>query len=501
MRPAARDALLLLMLTGGAVLLHGYHVGVQDQEIYLPAVKKLLHPSLYPHDSEFFLSQTRWMLFDEMVAGAARVTGSLQWVLLAGQLLTVFLVLLGCLRLARVCFAEPAAQWAGVALVTAMLALPATGTLIPLVDNYLHPRGIATAAILLAWPTALAGRWWWLLSVVVAAPFHPMMALIGGFHLAVQRWRPPRHARALTFLPWFALASPIVAGDDAWRVLLEGRRHFFPLRWTWYEWIGVVVPLAFLWWMSRRQAKAAPFREHVAARLLVSTGVGIAAAVVVTSVPALERLIVTQPMRVLHLAYIAFFLFLGGWLGQIWLRMHPIRWATVFVPVCAVMFYVQTGTFEGSGHLDWPGNAPRNPWVQAFVWARENTAVDAKFLLPFDYMRRPGEDFYGFRAWAERSRTVDDVKDRAVAALNPSLAMPWTLASELPRAWELAREGLRPVRKEEWSGVREEWKVTWILDERGVLVRIAPELSCPYANDVVMVCRIPEPVNPPDTIR
>jgi hypothetical protein len=475
------------MLTGGAVLLHGYHVGVQDQEIYLPAIKKLLGPELYPHDSEFFLSQTRWMLFDEMVAGAVRITGALEWVLLVGQLLTVFLVLLGCLRLARVCFEEAAAHWAGVALVAAMLALPATGTLIPLVDNYLHPRGIATAAILLAWPAALTGRWWWLLGVVVAAPFHPMMALIGGFHLAVQRWRPLQPAVALTFLPMFALASPIVAGDDAWRAVLESRRHLHVLRWTWYEWIGVLAPLAFLWWMSRRQAKAAPVRKHVAARLLVSTGVGIAAAVVVTSVPALERLIVTQPMRVLHLVYIVFFLFVGGWLSQIWLRMHPIRWAAVFVPVCAVMFYVQMRTFEGSGHFDWPGAAPRNAWVQAFVWARENTPADARFAVPSDYMRRAGQDYYGFRAWAERSRTVDDVKDRAVAALSPALALAYGISPYLPA---------RPAR-EEMQVLRREHNVTWAILERPG----ASELSCPYANDVVVVCRIPEPVNPPDTIR
>lgn len=486
MRQAARDALFLLMLTGGAVLLHGYHVGVQDQEIYLPAIKKLLHPDLYPHDSQFFLSQTRWMLFDEFVASAARSTGSLEWVLLTGQLLTVFLVLLGCLRLARACFAQPAPQWAGVAMVAAMLALPATGTLIPLVDNYLHPRGIATAAILLAWPAALAGRWWWLLGVVAAVPFHPMMALIGGFHLGVQRWRPPRHTVALASLVLFALAAPLAAGEETWRVILDSRRHLFPLRWTWYEWLGVAVPLAFLWWMSRRPSTA-PVRRHVAARLLISAALGVAAAIVVTTVPGLERLIVTQPMRVLHLGYLVFFLFLGGWLSQIWLRQHPMRWAVCFVPVCAVMFYVQTRTFEGSGHLDWPGAAPRNAWVQAFIWARDNTPVDAKFVLPFDHMRLPGEDFYGFRAWAERSRSVDDVKDRAVAALTPALAHAWGTSPYLPAM--PAAEDLQRLRREH--------NFTWVLLQRPGVEGI----PCPYANDVVMVCRIPQPVNPPDTIR
>jgi hypothetical protein len=175
-------------------------------------------------------------------------------------------------------------------------------------------------------------------------------------------------------------------------------------------------------------------------------------------------------MRVLHLVYIVFFLFLGAWLGQAILKQNPLRWAAVFVPLCAVMFYVQLRTFEGSGHFDWPGAAPRNPWVQAFLWARENTPVDAKFLVPFDFMRRPREDYYGFRAWAERSRTVDDVKDRAVAALSPPLADKWALEADL---------------------LRGEWKVTWILDTRAALSEQAHALSCPYANAVVMVCQVP----------
>jgi hypothetical protein len=419
------------------------------------------------------------MLFDELVAVAARVTGSLQWVLLIGQLLTVFLVLLGCLRLARVCFAEEAA-WAGVSMVAAMLVLPATGTLVPMVDNYFHPRGLATAAILLAWPAALAGRWWWLLGVAAAAPFHPMMAMIGGFHLAVQRWRPPRMAITSAIFPLLALAMPLAASDDAWLAVLESRRHFFPLQWTWYEWIGVVVPLGFLLWMGLRRetaASAAPVRKHVATRLLASTSVGIVAAIVV-STGGLERLIVTQPMRVLHLVYIIFFLFLGGWLGQIWLRAHPIRWAAVLVPLCAVMFYVQLRTFEGSRHFDWPGAAPRNAWVQAFVWARENTPKDAKFVLPFEYMRRAGQDFYGFRAWAERSRTADDVKDRAVAALTPVLAHAWRMSPRLPE----------PLRLEDLPEMRKGHNLTWMILER----QHWEGLACPYTNQAVMICEVPK---------
>ena len=53
-RIGVRELLLLLALTGGAVVLHGYHGGVEDAEIYLPGVLKHLNPALYPRNSEFF---------------------------------------------------------------------------------------------------------------------------------------------------------------------------------------------------------------------------------------------------------------------------------------------------------------------------------------------------------------------------------------------------------------------------------------------------------------
>jgi glyoxalase/bleomycin resistance protein/dioxygenase superfamily protein len=44
--------LRLLALTFAALLVHGYHPGVEDGEIYLPGIKKILNPALYPFGSE-----------------------------------------------------------------------------------------------------------------------------------------------------------------------------------------------------------------------------------------------------------------------------------------------------------------------------------------------------------------------------------------------------------------------------------------------------------------
>ena len=44
----AGEWLLLAALTVGAVLVHGYHGGAEDAEIYLPGVLKQLNPALFP---------------------------------------------------------------------------------------------------------------------------------------------------------------------------------------------------------------------------------------------------------------------------------------------------------------------------------------------------------------------------------------------------------------------------------------------------------------------
>ena len=69
-----RDALVLLRLTATSVLRHGYHHGHQDAAVWLPPIKKLLDPGLYPYDSIFLLAQAKLTLFDELVAFSVKVT-------------------------------------------------------------------------------------------------------------------------------------------------------------------------------------------------------------------------------------------------------------------------------------------------------------------------------------------------------------------------------------------------------------------------------------------
>ena len=118
-------------------------------------------------------------------------------------------------------------------------------------------------------------------------------------------------------------------------------------------------------------------------------------------------------MRYLHLLYLIFFLLGGGLLGRYVLDRHLYRWVLLFVPLAAGMFYAQLQLFPATAHLELPWAAPKNSWLQAFAWIRENTPVDSLFALDPHYVELPGEDYHGFRALAERSVLADYVKMEA----------------------------------------------------------------------------------------
>ncbi len=53
----------LAAITFLAVLVHGYHLGVDDSAIYVPAIKRVADPNLYPFGSEFFMSHAHLSIF------------------------------------------------------------------------------------------------------------------------------------------------------------------------------------------------------------------------------------------------------------------------------------------------------------------------------------------------------------------------------------------------------------------------------------------------------
>ena len=211
------NLLLLASLTFFAFLIMGYHPGLEDDAFYLAAIKRNLNPALFSHDSEFFRLQFQATIFDKLIAYSVRLTHlPLDWTVLFWQLAAIFFVLHGCWRISRRCFSQPQAQWASVVTVAALLTLPLPGIAINLADQYLHPRTLATAAILAA-IVAVLDRRLWAAGVLLAVAFaiHAIMASFGISFCAFLLWnlrtprvplsRPIPATMALLMPPWVAL--------------------------------------------------------------------------------------------------------------------------------------------------------------------------------------------------------------------------------------------------------------------------------------------------------
>jgi len=154
-----RQYLYVGLLSAGALLVHGYHAGAEDAEIYLPGVKKLLNPHLYPFGTEFFLDHARLTLFDEVIAASVRISHlSFDLSIFIWYVISTFLTLYACWELSAECFEEAEARWAAVGTVAALLTIPVAGTALYIADQYLTARSIVTFAVLFAVSNTLKNR-------------------------------------------------------------------------------------------------------------------------------------------------------------------------------------------------------------------------------------------------------------------------------------------------------------------------------------------------------
>jgi hypothetical protein len=491
----------LISLTIAAFLVMGYHPGLEDDAFYLAAIKRNLNPALFPHDADFFRLQFQATIFDKLIALSVRVTHlPLMWVVLLWQLAAILFILHGCWRIARRCFSESPAQWAAVAMVAALLTIPVTGTGISLADQYLHPRNLATALILAAIAEVM-DRKVWRASVLLIAAFliHALMAAFGASLCVFLLWKQRSYARQragvsvaaklpVSFLIPIGFAIPLKwvfePASDAWRQAAATRGFYFIGRWQWYEWLGVFAPLVLLYIFECWQDSTYPEDESELA-LLTSSLVGYGffqtvAGLIIMLTPGLERLRPFEPMRYLHLIYLFFFLIVGGLLGRYVLKARVYRWLLLFVPLSCGMFYAQRQLYPASAHIEMPGVASQDPWLEAFAWIQQNTPVDALFAINPHYMTLPGEDYHGFRALAERSVLADYEKDGGMAARVPRLAPRWLQEVNAQNGWEHFQAA-------DFERLHKDFGVTWVVLARADEVT---GLACAYENSQVRVCRI-----------
>lgn len=485
-----RNILLILAVSVLATAVMGYHPGIEDDCVYLTAVKSDLNPVLYPHDSEFFRVQLQATMFDKWIAGFVNYTHiPVPATEFLFQFVSMVLIIAGCWSIARTLFSDERVRWAGVTLAAAMMTLPVSGTALYLADQHLHPRNVATALILLAVSRILAGKRLQAVPLLLLSfVLHPIMAALGisfcffltmAMHEPVHVWlRSLRDSLAAAVpLGWiFESPTPI------WHRALETRTYYFLYRWTWYEWLGAIAPLFLFWLLWRIALKHGETTLARFAMAIFSYGVfQQAVAMIVLASPGLIRLTPMQPMRYLHLIYFFMVLIGGCLMGRFLLKQSVWRWAVFLVIANVGMFISQRALFSGSPHLELPGMTSDNPWLQSFAWIRQNTPTSAYFAMDPRYLEAPGEDYHSFRALAERSQLADMVKDTSVVTQVPDLGPSWERQVDAQAGW-------KNFKLSDFERLKTDFGVDWVL----VSYPQQPAgLACEWHNGILAVCRIP----------
>ncbi len=503
---------LLILLALATLFLNGYHPLAEDGGLYVAGVQLTLNPTLFPHYTVFVSEHLHFSIFAPVLASIVHLTHlSLPWVLLLTDLFSLWLTFYAAHRLLQRTISSEPAQLAGLCLLAAFWTLPIAGTSLLLMDPYVTARSLSTPLSLLAVAFALDDRTNFRpllfagLCLILAAAFHPLMAAYAfAFVLVLRLSRLQQRylAYAILALSALALAAILqtVAPTETPAIVAaeKSRYYWFLSQWQWYELLGLVGPLAVLAALLGRYRKLSdPLNTAAATLCRACIAIGCIATLVVllfAHEASRSHLVARmQPLRVFLLIYAVMTLLLGATLTQLALearqRLHSNapRFALAFLPVVLIaalagtMFYVQRQTFPASDHLEFPWRAQQNPnpWVQAFLWARDNTPPNALFALDTKYVNEDGEDAQTFRPIALRSALPDFSKDGGEAAITPSLAAQWLQGADAQTNLSTEIDATRDARLLPLG-------VTWM-----VLHAAAPTAHpCPYDNGVIKVCSL-----------
>jgi len=488
-----KTGLLLLLSTVAALLIHGYHPYAEDAEIYLPALERILNPALFPMGRKFFQSHASMTLFPNLVAFSLRVTHlPFETGLLVWHFTSILLLLTACWELSGVLFGNARARAASVCLIGGLLTIPVAGTALYIMDQYLNPRSLAAFAAVFAMTRVLEKKYGRALAwIAFAACVHPLMWVFpfsfGALWITLEQIESRavitaggggRMASARLII---LLSAPLVVhAAPAYHKAARLHSYFYIQDWKWYEWLGIVAPLALLWWFgSIAQAQQRKLLARACRVLTLYGAIYVLLALAVDLPERFESLARIQPLRSLHLLYIFLFVCIGGYAGEYILKHQAWRWLALFGALSIGMFVSQRALFPASAHVEWPGRAARNPWMEAFIWIRENTPSNAVFALDPGYMNLPGEDTIGFRCTAQRSRLADFNKDGGVVSMFPPVGDEWWEQVQAQSPW-------KQFQAPDFARLRDKYGVSWIVMQQPGVVG----LDCPYQNTAVRVCRL-----------
>lgn len=483
--------LRLAALTIATLAIHGYHLGVDDGEIYIPAARRLLNPRLYPFAPEFFLSHAHLSLFSPTLALTAKITHlSMDWTVLAWYLGTLFAMLCGCWLLASACFETQRGRWSAVSIMAAVVAMPAANTGLLLMDPTLTARSFSTPLTLIALAGMLERKYAMAAAaVVLTATVHPQMVVYLLFLIGVmwtmERTKKKQSLRQ-TAMASFAFALPggfhMGPATGAYREALYSRDFYFISTWTWYHWLGMLAPLAFLafFWKANLRGTRPGFSQLSFA--MIPFGLfSIVVALVFSSSHSFDMFARLQPLRTFHLITLVFVLLLGGVIGEYAAKDRPWVVAAITLPLAAGMFVVAHETYPDSPHIEWPSSTSPNAWVNTLLWIRRNTPEDAVFAIDSRYFIEAGVDAHGFRAVSGRSTLADYHKDGGVVTIFPYLADEWKQMSNA--TYGLNRFSIAQFRQLQMQYPEVNWTVVHGPPPAG--------MDCPHQQRSYSVCRMP----------
>lgn len=483
--------LRLAGLTLAALVIHGYHLGADDGEIYIPAARKLLNRALYPFAPEFFQSHARLSLFSPTLAWTARLTHlPMDWTILGWYVVTLFAMMLACWMLAVACFESSRARWSAVIIMAAVVSMPATNTGLLLIDPNLTARSFSTPLTIFVLAGILEAKYIRsLIGVILTATVHPQMVVYLIFLIGVmwmmERAQSKKSPRTATFAS-FALILPggfhLAAATEPYREALYSRDFYFIATWQWYHWLGMLAPLAILaWFWKAKLPGTRPGFARLSFAMIPFGLLSIVVALIFSSSHAFDMFARTQPLRTFHLITIVFVLLLGGVVGEFAARGRPWVIPAIALPLAGVMFFVQHETYPNSPHIEWPSTHSSNTWVNTLLWIRDNTPENAVFAVDSRYYLQDGVDQHGFRAVSARSALADYHKDGGVVAIFPFLAPEWKQMSN-------ATYGLNHFKAEDFRRLQQEYPaVSWTL----IRGEAPAGFDCPYQRDGYSVCRLP----------
>lgn len=397
--------------------------------------------------------------------------------------------------LASTCFRSTRARWSSVLVAASVMTMPATNTGLLLVDPYITARSFSTPLTLFALVALLKRRYRLAtILIVVTAVIHPQMAAYLVF-LAFVLWLSERIGKnkqqPLTPQP-AAAASVLLLGlppglqfgpaPQPYREALYARDFYFLSTWTWYHWLGLLAPLAFLVWFARgRLRNTTPEFSRLSLALVPFGLISILGGAVVGFSHQLDMYARFQPLRCFHLITLVFILLFAGVIGEY--AGKERRWVipALCIPLAAGMFWVARASYPNSPQIEWPGRTTSsNDWVNALLWIRNDTPQNAIFAVDSRYFLVPGVDVHGFRAISGRAALADYFKDGGVVAVFPVLAPEWKRMTN-------ATYGLNHFTVQDFVRLSHRYPVDWT-----IIHGPAPAgMECPYQQRGYSVCKIP----------